>query len=167
MASIREVAREAGVSIATVSRVINGRDSVAPHLRRQVLEAVNRCEYAPAVGIRSQNSVALIYTGPFTPGSPYDSACIDGMVEAMRGSPHDLIFVDILATLEKDHEIEGYETFALAKMDHEAAKEVPLVLVEQPAGYDFDFMVGWPDFVFARLKRPVLPKIFRRASTWI
>ncbi|MBL9165848.1 MAG: LacI family DNA-binding transcriptional regulator [Planctomycetaceae bacterium] len=95
MASIREVAREAGVSIATVSRVINGRDSVAPHLRRQVLEAVNRCEYAPAVGIRSQNSVALIYTGPFTPGSPYDSACIDGMVEAMRESPHDLILVDM------------------------------------------------------------------------
>ena len=79
----------------------------------------------------------------------------------------DLVFIDILATLERDHEIQGYEDFANAKMDHEDAKDIPLVLVEQPAGYDFDFMVGWPDFVFARLKRPVLPKIFRRASTWI
>jgi DNA-binding LacI/PurR family transcriptional regulator len=95
MASIRDVAKEAGVSIATVSRVINGRDSVAPHLRKQVLEAVNRCDYAPAVGVRTQNAVALVYTGPFTPGSPYDSACIDGMVEAMRESPHDLVLVDI------------------------------------------------------------------------
>ena len=95
MASIRDVAKEAGVSIATVSRVINGRDSVAPHLRKQVLEAVNRCDYAPAVGVRTQNTVALIYTGPFTPGSPYDSACIDGMVEAMRESPHDLAMVDV------------------------------------------------------------------------
>lgn len=95
MASIRDVAKQAGVSIATVSRVINGRDSVAPHLRKQVLEAVNRCDYAPAVGVRTQNTVALIYTGPFTPGSPYDSACIDGMVEAMRESPHDLAMIDI------------------------------------------------------------------------
>jgi DNA-binding LacI/PurR family transcriptional regulator len=75
--------------------VINGRDSVAPHLRRQVMEAVSRCDYAPAVGVRTQNSVALVYTGPFTPGSPYDSACIDGMVEAMRESQHDLLIVDL------------------------------------------------------------------------
>lgn len=95
MASIRDVAKEAGVSIATVSRVINGRETVAAHLRQQVMEAVNRCEYAPAVGVRTQHAVALIYTGPFTPGSPYDSACIDGLVEAMRGSQHDLTIVDI------------------------------------------------------------------------
>jgi DNA-binding LacI/PurR family transcriptional regulator len=95
MASIRDVAKEAGVSIATVSRVINGHDSVAPHLRRQVLDAVNRCEYSPAVGVRTQNLIALVYTGPFTPGSPYDSACIEGMVEAMRHSGYDLAIVDL------------------------------------------------------------------------
>ncbi|HEX6960943.1 MAG TPA: LacI family DNA-binding transcriptional regulator [Lacipirellula sp.] len=95
MASIRDVAKEAGVSIATVSRVINGHETVAPHLRKQVLDAVTRCEYQPAVGLRSQTCVALIYTGVFTPGSPYDSACIDGMVEAMRTSPYDLTIVDI------------------------------------------------------------------------
>ena len=95
MSSIRDVAREAGVSIATVSRVINGRQSVAPHLRQQVMEAVNRCDYAPAVGVRTQNAVALLYTGPFTPSSPYDSACIDGMIDAMRESQYDLIVVDL------------------------------------------------------------------------
>jgi DNA-binding LacI/PurR family transcriptional regulator len=95
MASIREVAKEAGVSIATVSRVINGRGKVAPHLQQQVLEAVTRCEYVPSVGLRSQNSIALIYIGPFTPGSPYDSACIEGMVDAMRQSPYDLTIVDV------------------------------------------------------------------------
>jgi DNA-binding LacI/PurR family transcriptional regulator len=95
MASIRDVAKEAGVSIATVSRVINGNESVAPQLRRQVLAAVTRCEYSPAVGVRTRNSVALVYTGPFTPGSPYDSACIDGMVESMRTSQYDLTVIDL------------------------------------------------------------------------
>lgn len=95
MASIREVAKHAGVSIATVSRVINGHDSVAEHLRKQVLDAVKRCDYAPSVGLRVQNSIALVYAGPFTPGSPYDSACIDGMVDAMRTSAYDLAIVDM------------------------------------------------------------------------
>lgn len=95
MASIRDVAKQAGVSIATVSRVLNGHGSVAPHLRKQVLEAIDRCAYTPAVGLRSQKSIALIYTGPFTPGSPYDSACIEGMVDAMRHTPYDLVLIDL------------------------------------------------------------------------
>jgi DNA-binding LacI/PurR family transcriptional regulator len=95
MASIRDVAKEAGVSIATVSRVINGSASVAPQLRKQVLDAVGRCQYRPTVGLRAQRSIALVYTGPFTPGSPYDSACIDGMVEAMRRSHFDLSLIDL------------------------------------------------------------------------
>ena len=95
MASIREVAKTAGVSISTVSRVINGHRSVAPQLRNQVLAAISRCDYSPAVGRRSCESIALVYAGPFTPGSLYDSACIDGMVEPMRDSSFDLLIVDL------------------------------------------------------------------------
>jgi DNA-binding LacI/PurR family transcriptional regulator len=95
MPSVRDVAREAGVSISTVSRVINGHASVDPRLRQQVLAAVDRCKYAPAVGRKRQDTIALIYVGPFTPESPYDSACIAGMVEAMRGSDYDLSIIDL------------------------------------------------------------------------
>ena len=95
MASIRQVAQEAGVSISTVSRVINGNNSVAPRLRNQVLAAISRCDYAPAVGRRTSDCVALVYAGYFTPGSPYDAACIDGMVESMHTSPFDLRIVDL------------------------------------------------------------------------
>jgi len=95
MASIRQVAKQAGVSIATVSRVINGADSVAPDLRSNVMKAVEACDYTPGVGRRSLDSIALIYTGPFSVGSPYDAACIDGIVEAMRSSKYDLSIVDL------------------------------------------------------------------------
>src|SRR5207247_1907829 len=39
-ATIREIARAAGVSIATVSRVMNGRPDVAPETRELVLRVV-------------------------------------------------------------------------------------------------------------------------------
>jgi len=90
MTSIRRVAQKAGVSIATVSRVVNGSTAVAPELRDRVLEAVSRCGYAPTVGRRSSASIALVYTGPFSVGSPYDAACLDGIVSAMLESDYDL-----------------------------------------------------------------------------
>ncbi len=90
MTTIRRVAQKAGVSIATVSRVVNGSTGVAPDLRDRVLEAVSHCGYAPTVGRRSAASIALVYTGPFSIGSPYDAACLDGIVSAMLQSDFDL-----------------------------------------------------------------------------
>jgi DNA-binding LacI/PurR family transcriptional regulator len=92
MTTIRRVAQKAGVSIATVSRVVNGSTAVAPDLRDRVLEAVSRCGYAPTIGRRSSASIALVYTGPFSVGSPYDAACLDGIVSAMLESDYDLKF---------------------------------------------------------------------------
>jgi LacI family transcriptional regulator len=90
MTTIRRVAQKAGVSIATVSRVVNGSTAVAPELRDRVLEAVSRCGYSPTIGRRSAASIALVYTGPFSVGSPYDAACLDGIVSAMVESDFDL-----------------------------------------------------------------------------
>lgn len=97
MSSIRDVAKEAGVSIATVSRVINGSDMVSQSMRQHVLNAVRACNYTPALGHKSLDMIALIYTytGPFRIGSFYESACLEGMVEVMRESPYDLRIVDI------------------------------------------------------------------------
>jgi hypothetical protein len=79
----------------------------------------------------------------------------------------DMMFVDLISTLLEPNKIEGYEQFAEAKMADPAANEVPLVLIAAPADYELDFMVGYPDFVFAQIPQPVTAKIFRRASTWI
>ncbi len=44
---IKDVAREAGVSTATVSHVINGTKYVTDDTRKRVLDAIKRCEYSP------------------------------------------------------------------------------------------------------------------------
>ena len=45
--TIYDVAREAGVSLATVSRVINGSSVVKPKTRDKVLEAIQRLDFKP------------------------------------------------------------------------------------------------------------------------
>ncbi|HEX6293490.1 MAG TPA: LacI family DNA-binding transcriptional regulator [Herpetosiphonaceae bacterium] len=65
MASIKDVAEAAGVSTATVSRVLSNHPHVRPELRERVREAVARLEYRPnliARSLRSQqsNTIGLI-----------------------------------------------------------------------------------------------------------
>lgn len=47
MITIRDVARQAGVSVATVSRVLNNSALVSPETREMVLQAVNQLGYRP------------------------------------------------------------------------------------------------------------------------
>lgn len=83
-ATIRDVAKLAGVSISTVSRVMNSPQSVVESKRRKVLEAVEQLSYQP-------NSFArgLIYRKSFTLGllipdieNMYYAGIIRGMQEA-------------------------------------------------------------------------------------
>src|ERR687893_2761065 len=50
---IKDVAREAGVSTATVSHVVNGTKYVTDDTRKRVLDAIKRCEYSPNAHARS------------------------------------------------------------------------------------------------------------------
>ncbi|MFA5989616.1 MAG: LacI family DNA-binding transcriptional regulator [Sphingomonas sp.] len=52
-ATIRDVARAADVSIATVSRALNGHMSVSPETHQRVIDAVNLLGYVPHLGARS------------------------------------------------------------------------------------------------------------------
>ncbi|ADV27129.1 transcriptional regulator, LacI family [Pseudoxanthomonas suwonensis 11-1] len=54
--TIRDVAREAGVSVATVSRALNGHANVAEPVRRLVHEVAQRLRYSPHGAARSLSS---------------------------------------------------------------------------------------------------------------
>lgn len=59
MATIRDVAARAGVSVATVSHVINGTHYVSPELHKQVLDAIKELNYRPNRLARALSRKAL------------------------------------------------------------------------------------------------------------
>lgn len=68
MANITEVARLAGVSHQTVSRVLNNEDTVRPQTRARVEEAIKQLRYRPssiarALAKRKTGTIGLISTG--------------------------------------------------------------------------------------------------------
>jgi LacI family transcriptional regulator len=54
--TIKDVAREANVSVATVSRALNGHENVADAVRKHVVEIANRLRYQPHAAARSLSS---------------------------------------------------------------------------------------------------------------
>ena len=54
--TIKDVAREARVSVATVSRALNGHENVAEAVRQQVLATADRLRYQPHAAARSLSS---------------------------------------------------------------------------------------------------------------
>ena len=53
MATLRDVAREAGVSVATASRAINGHSNVTAPTKAAVMAAVKKLNFVPHSGARS------------------------------------------------------------------------------------------------------------------
>jgi DNA-binding LacI/PurR family transcriptional regulator len=73
MPTIKDVAKEAGVSIATVSYVLNNKDTfVSKETRRQVLEAIERIGYTPNITARSLKASQTRLIGYAWHEVPYD-----------------------------------------------------------------------------------------------
>lgn len=94
MSNVRSIARAAGVSITTVSRVLNNHPQVSPDVRRRVLAASNSAGYVPPTGRRSTSNIALLYTGDPSLSSPFDAAVVSGLYEGLQERGYDLLVLD-------------------------------------------------------------------------
>lgn len=75
MATVKDVAREAGVSLGTVSNVLNGRDSVKPRNRERVYEAMKKLGFhynmtASALRTKTTKNIGLILPTIINPFYP-------------------------------------------------------------------------------------------------
>jgi LacI family transcriptional regulator len=139
--TIREVAEQAGVSIATVSRVLNGRDDVAPETRELVAKIIRERGY---IANRSARGLSAGRTGLIGMLVPlvypvYFSAILSGASEAL----HENDLRAILAPTGHEHDREqlsmdrlmhGLTDGALIVLPEESSEELARLL---DAGYHF------------------------------
>lgn len=63
--TIYDISEQAGVSIATVSRVLNGSKNVSEKTRKKVLDIISRCEYTPnafarGLGLNTMKTIGIM-----------------------------------------------------------------------------------------------------------
>ncbi|NTY01009.1 LacI family DNA-binding transcriptional regulator [Deinococcus sp. JMULE3] len=94
--TIRDIAREAGVSISTVSRALNGQVPVAPDKLQRVLDATRRLRYEPNAAaqglVRGRSMTVGVLTQDIA--SPFYSEVSRGIDAALAGSGYQPIFVN-------------------------------------------------------------------------
>ncbi len=99
--TIKDVAKQANVSVATVSRVINGLDRVSDKTRKKVLKVIEVMNFVPnsmAASMITKQTRMLAVVVPAIE-NPFYTAVIQGTVEVAKK--------------------EGYATFVFSTNDHE------------------------------------------------
>lgn len=146
MGTIRDVAARAGVSVATVSRVMNGLATVDPELARRVRSAADELDYHPnaiARSLRRQATdvIALIISDV---ANPFFTAIVRGVEDVAQSHGYSVLLCNADEDPEKEArylrvaEVERVAGVILSP--HSAATDVsrlriagvPLVVVDRP-----------------------------------
>lgn len=143
MATIAEVAREAHVGVATVSRVLNGSPAVRDQTRRRVLDAIARLGYAPNAAARALSTGRTGAVGVVAPFFTRPSVIerLRGVARVLAAADHRLVLFDVerpgddaFRTLPAGGGLDGLLTVSLCppeeELDRFAAAGLPVVLVD-------------------------------------
>jgi len=140
VANIYEVAKRAGVSTATVSRVLSQPSVVSPDTRRKVLQAVESLDYIPnsaAKNLRTLRTGKLLVTVPDI-SNPFFSLILQGIEETAQRDGYAVLLGD--TQHDKDRE-DGYalmlkrkEADGLIFLGHRLPKEAAALVRSMPPG---------------------------------
>ena len=115
--TIQDIANEAKVSKATVSRVLNNSSVVHPEKRKAIMEATERLGFQPNVVARSLASGRSMTIGVLTQniGSPFYDAISQGVIAGFGGTGYSPIFVD--GRWQPDAEVEAIQALLGRRVD--------------------------------------------------
>jgi DNA-binding LacI/PurR family transcriptional regulator len=145
LATIAEVARHAGVGVATVSRVLNGSPAVREQTRQRVLDAIAALGYAPNPAARALSTGRTLSIGVVAPFFTRPSVIerLRGISHVLAGAGYRMVLFDVerpgqdaefFRTLPGG--LDGLLSISLcppeADLDRFEAAGMPVVLVDYP-----------------------------------
>lgn len=97
MASVRKIAKEVGVSVATVSRALNDHPEVNLETKQKIISVANRMGYVPAMSRTPANVIGLVY-----PSDPvrsifgdFESSMLAGILQGVNEQSYDVTLVNL------------------------------------------------------------------------
>lgn len=134
-ATIRDVAKHAGVGVGTVSRVINGSPSVSESTRQKVLAAIESLDYSPNLAARRLSLGKTLTVGVIVPffTNPSVVERLRGVVSVLTDSEYDLILFDVetpsaretyLREIPRRERVDGLLIISLSPNDEEVERFV-------------------------------------------
>ena len=159
--TIYDVARAAGVSIASVSRVLNGRRNPRPETRDRVQRAVSELGFVPdsaarALSVRLKEVVGIVVRRPLSAGPPVPAPWVsaaawdtDGLIsyDAFADETESLQFHDMVNRgVERAAQRRGFDLLirSVDITDHDAGRRV-LALARKSDGLILHDRVLEPD----------------------
>lgn len=90
--TITDIAKKSGVSIATVSRIINQKAVVSPATKRKVMQAMEELQYeTSAMEVASSNQTILVFTPDFA--NPFYARIIDGIQQTAHENNYEIFLL--------------------------------------------------------------------------
>ncbi|MCS0670712.1 LacI family DNA-binding transcriptional regulator [Cytobacillus firmus] len=105
MANIQQVAKQAGVSVATVSRVLNGQKTVSGKTRMKVEEAIKKLNYEPSMlgrNLRNSESRLLLILIP-TISNPFYLEIIKGIEQVAISQYYNILLCETDSDPEREN----------------------------------------------------------------
>lgn len=106
--TIRDVARRAGVSVATASRALNGKDAVRPGTRDRILDVMQELGFAPSQAARRLSLGRTLTIGVVVSflTRPQAAERLRGVDAVLADSEFDLVIYNVESVQKRDHYLE-------------------------------------------------------------
>jgi DNA-binding LacI/PurR family transcriptional regulator len=136
--TIRDVAREAGVSVATASRVLNGKDVVKPLTRDRILSVMAELGFSPSQAARRLSLGRTLTIGVVVSflTRPQAAERLRGVDAVLADSEFDLVIYNVESVQKRDHYLSSLtrsqRADGLLVMSLPPSPEVAEVLVGAP-----------------------------------
>lgn len=127
--TIYDVAKKAGVSVATVSRVLNGKSDVSQKTRQEVLRIIDEMNFKPRTVPNKRNNIGILVP-PRTHffSSYYISDVLSGISDVFFSSSQNLVFLpiggstvsesELIRALKEEHAVGAIFLYSMVKHDH-------------------------------------------------
>lgn len=149
MATIKDIAKMAGVSTATVSRVINNHSDVSEETKKKIIKIMDENNYRPNTIARSlttnkSNTIGIFFTDHFNTGlhHPFFREVIYGLEKSFGKAGYDIVYFtnrkwgDSFSYVEKckDRHVDGVVLMGVPRTDSNLDKlllsDIPSVFVD-------------------------------------